>query len=355
MNPIARSIIFCLIFMYGPVGLVRAQEGGCPAGMIEVRREQAPDGHWKIYCQPIDGLTAAELAVLDPAAIDRLSPKDKAALERRKTWRTALATIDPRFFLTPEWTAYARQQRGKLIARRARLMRIESALQGQTGDFTQAITENDNLSRLVVEDDMASTLTVMGELTKAIACEGGVPSEVTANLDLSITTALTGLNSFAAVRATEEKRKSEKMIDASAGIKNILLAYPALPLTKNERDALIRGSDALLKMAKIAQRHADGEPLDWRSVAAAADDLVDALTDLPMFEAGKAARATVQMLGAEYTLARLRANQAELNRAYQSHLTSKEFLNEQIRQTDEWLSVYQSSLGPQTAPTPAKQ
>lgn len=355
MNSIRRAIVLSLVGALGAVASAYAESKGCPEGMIEIRREQQADGHWKIYCKPIAELTPVEIAVLDPAAIEALSPQDRAALEQRQSPHPALPAVDPSVYYTPEWTAYARQQRDKLIARRAMLMRLEAKLQSHTDDFRQAFTENDNLARIVLEDDMASTLVVIGECAKGVAREGAVPANVAAEIDVSITTALTGLNAFAAARTADQKRQTEKVIEASAGIKNLLLAYPGLPLSPKDREALIRGSDALFKLAKIAQRHADGEKVDWQSAAAAADDVVDALTDIPLFEPGKAVRGTIHMVGAEYTLSKLQSDQAELKRAYQNHLAAGEFLNEKIRQTDEWLSVYQNSLKqqselPQTSP-----
>jgi hypothetical protein len=335
-----------LVLMVVAAGVIPAQAEGCPRASVEIRREQFSDGHWRIYCEEISKLTLIEIATLDPAAVDRLSPDDRAALDRRKP-RGRVQTVDSHIYVTPEWIAYARRQQQHLIARRAMLMRLLAGLQDRSSEFTNAITENDALARTIIEDDMASTLTVIGEAAKGIAQEAGLPAEIAAKIDVSINTALAGLNSLSAARTSDEKRKADKVVDAGTSIKNLVLAYPALPLSDKERAAIVHGTDALFAMAKISQRWADGERFDLKRTAAAADDAVEALTSLPQLSPAKALRATVHMAMAQYTLGRFQQDQAELAQAYRNHSTAEEFLNAKIAQTDEWLSVYQSSLSGQ--------
>jgi hypothetical protein len=346
MKPKILPLICGFMTLWFGSNSVRAQSDVAPPGTIEIRREIAPDGHLRIYCKPIADLTPIEMAVLDPAAIDRLSAKDKRALEEHRSSGFSLPTVNPQLFLSSEWKAYATQQRNKLVAHKARLMQIEAKLHSHDVDFNQALNENDDLSRIVIEDDMASTLTLIGELTKLIGKEGGIPPEVMAKLDVSITTALAGLQSYSAARTADDARRTEKTIEAGMAIKNLLLNYPSLPFSPKERDAVIRGTDALFKLTKISQRYVDGERLDWMSALAAADDVVDAASDLPFFEALKPMRASVQMVWAQWTLLKLAKDQTEIKRARQNHMRAEDFINSQIQQADEWLAVYRSSLSP---------
>jgi hypothetical protein len=227
------------------------------------------------------------------------------------------------------------------------LMRQLTGLQDRNKEFIQAITENDALARALIEDDMASTLTLIGEAAKAIAAETGISPELTTQMELSINTALTGLNAYAAARTDDKKRKANKVIDAGTGIKNLLLANPALPLTDKDRKAIVAGTNALFALAKIANRHAEGEKFDLKGSAAAVDDLIAAVSGMPQLSALgpiKATRATVHIAMAQYTLGRLEQDQAELARAYRDHATSEDFLNAKISQIDEWLSLYRKSL-----------
>jgi hypothetical protein len=298
-----------------------------------------------LYCKPIKDLSTAEIATLDPAAVDHLSPDDRASLNQVSRGMPVLPTVDQSIYVTPEWAAYARQQQRMLIARRAFLMKQLAGLQDRNVDFTSAIQANDELSRQLISDDMMHTLTVIGALADAMAAAGGVPAADAAQLKILVTTAQSALNVRAALRARTVP--SDKVIDASRGIKNLLLAFPGLPISESERDALVRGSDALFKLAKIGQRWQDGQPFDLKGCAAAADDVVDAATSLPMFTPARAARSTVQIATAQYALGRISQDQAELQQAWRNHITAEEFLNERISQTDLWLSVYRRSLGDQ--------
>ncbi|GEM_PF-6291154 len=315
---------------------------GCPETTIETRREMLEDRRLRIHCTPIAELSITDIATLDPAAIERLSLKDRVALERLSTGLPVFARVDQAVYVTPEWAAYARQQQRQLIAKRVFLMRQLTTLQDRRIEFTDAIIANDELARDLIADDMVNTLTVIGAAAQAIAAEGGLPPSDAERISLLVTTARAEINVRAVARARTVP--SDRFIDASMGIKNLLVAYPALPISAKERAAIVRGTDALFKLAKIGQRWSDGQPFDLKGLAAAADDVVNALTDIPMLATGKAARSTVQAAMSEYTLERMKQDQAELQRAYRNHIVAEEFLNQRIAQADLWLSVYRKSL-----------
>src|SRR5260221_14732601 len=114
-----HSVIGAFLLILGAIQATHVKADGCPPGSVEVRREQMGDGHWKIYCQEISKLTPIQIATLDPAAIERLSPADRAALDARKPYCDALQQIRPLVYVTPDWAAYARPQQRVLIVGRA--------------------------------------------------------------------------------------------------------------------------------------------------------------------------------------------------------------------------------------------
>lgn len=317
---------------------------GCPAGSVEVRRERTSNGHWIIYCQQISRLTPAEIATLDPVAINNLSPADKAALAAVTSHADGLPWVDTRVYSDPQWVAYARQQQQHFIMQRIRLMRLEQALEARDQEFTDAIRSNDELARSVLEDNMVNSLTVINCAVKDMARAGGIPGEVAEGASVSITTAITGLNGLSAARTSDENRKMSKTIDAARGVKSLLLAYPGLPLTAQEREALTQGTDALLVMTKIAQRWANGEPFDLNAMLTAGDDLLGSALSFPGLEPVKAMQASVHSAIGEFALWKFKQDQSDLKQAYENHMRAKEFINEKIAQTDRWLAVYRSSL-----------
>jgi hypothetical protein len=340
------SMVICLALTHAEIAAgAQASKAGCPATTIEIRREMVGERQLNIHCRPIKDLSTSEIATLDPAAIDRLSVDDRATLEHKSSGLPVFPSVDQSIYVTPEWADYARQQQRQLIARRSFLMRQLANLQGRSVEFTDAIQTNDELSREVIADDMVHTLTVIGALAQALAAEGGIPTEDAVRLKILVVAAQTELNARAVVSARTVP--TDKVIEVGKGIKNLLLAYPGLPISTAEREALARGTDALFKFAKIGQRWADGQPFDLKGFAAAADDAVDALTSVPTFNGGKAVRSTVQMAMAQYALGRIERDQADLQNAYRNHMAAEEFLNDRIAQTDLWLSVYRKSLGNQ--------
>jgi hypothetical protein len=312
----------------------------CPPGTVEVRRETAEDGHLRLYCRQISELSTIEIATLNPSVVDRLTAEDKAALKRRQS--VSYPSIDPKVYTTKEWAAFARRQQRRLIARRAFLMRQESQLQERNRDFIHLIESNDALASSLIEDNMGYTLTLIGALSKVIARDLGLPQKGADQINVLINTALAGLHSAAAAHSKSIGRESEKITEAAIRIKNLLLTGSKLPV--KERDALIRATDAALKLSKIAQRWGQGESFDWQGVARSADDCIDALTEIPSLEYGKIARSTVQMAMAQYTLGCFEEDQAELTRAYREHKAAQEYLSGKIAKIDEWLSLYRRSL-----------
>lgn len=260
-------------------------------------------------------------------------------------------TLSPVFFGLPGEAAFCQQQLDGLGRQREFLERQRAGLKAIEHGMQQRMLADATATRELMQDTKSLTVTVLGGLLAM--------SDLPAPVSTQAGAILAGIQAYyqheAFASAEDERRAHDKMVDAVAELKNLLLFTPGiLPGPEGEQTRL--ATDAAIKVFKIIDRHSPPHHgpaeirADLEDASGATIDFVQAVNP-KVGGALKAGTGYPVMALAGYALGRMEGNREEMDAALKQNGTALDYYDHRIAEVARREDFYRERLS-HTPPQP---
>ena len=247
-------------------------------------------------------------------------------------------------FAMPGEVEFCNRQIEMLNGQMSFLTKERDRLKKKETGMRELVIENVTATRDLIQDMEAQSISVLS----AMLSLAQVPAPIKDLVGVELGGAQLFLNDRAAFGTKDEKRSHEKMLDATADMKNLILTSPKM-LPLEEAEATKSATDAVLKVFKIIVRHQTTDPKDIKLY----NDLEDSVgASFDVIQAvnptiGNALKATTGfpvMTTAAWALGNLENDRAEMERALHQNATALSYYDDRIAQVAHNISIYEDRL-----------